>query len=361
MPPVRLALAALLATSLLATAARAHESPAAEMVTAANRFLNTLDDDARAKAHFEWDSELRTYWHFVPDFAVKPDDQVKTKGKRYGLTIGEMSPQQRLFARTLLNSALSHTGQQQVATIQALEKVLYDIEKRDIRDPELYYVSIFGNPSTEKTWAWRFEGHHLSVNVTLVDGKKYSVTPSFFGTNPHVVKDGPLKGTKVLAAEEDLARELVQSLSAEQRAKAVIPGEAYADILTKENREADESLFQPAKGITFEELDEKQQAMLAKLVDAYVEKYRPEIVADVQTTESTAPAKGTRFAWMGDLKAGGHYYRVITGDWLFEYDCTQNDANHVHAVWRRFDGDFGEDLLAKHYEAAHSNGDEKSR
>jgi hypothetical protein len=331
-----------------AEAARAHE-PAAEMADAAQRFLASLDKDQKAKALLEFSSDYRQGWHFVPDRAIQPD------GKRYGLPIGEMTQQQRLLAHALLSSGLSSHGYQTAVTIMSLEAILHDLEnKNPIRNPELYYVTIFGSPSSKETWSWRFEGHHLSVNFTLVGGTLYSVTPSFFGSNPGMVKQGPLQGLRPLAAKEDHARALVQSLSEEQKSKAIIAKDAPQDIITAQERIADRKLFEPAKGIPFAELNSDQQAMLLKVVNEYLVKHREPVIASIDKRQKIADGKDMVFAWAGGMNVGEpHYYRIQTPVFIFEYDNTQNDANHVHAVWREFDGDFGADLLRLHHENAH--------
>jgi len=328
-------------------AARAHD-PAAEMAGAAGQFIASLGDQQRTAALFEFSSDKRDFWHFIPDKFIEPD------GKRYGLTIGQMTPQQRLLAHALLSSGLSHKGYQQSVTIMTLEAILHDLEdKNPIRDPELYYVSIFGKPSVDKTWAWRFEGHHVSINFTLAGGKLFSVTPSFFGTNPARVKAGPFKGLEVLAVEQNLARKLVKSFDDEQKKLAIIAEKAPRDIITSQDRRVNKGAFLPQRGIQFNELDPKQQAMLLALVNEYAAKYRPPILEQINRRTPIADGRDMVFAWAGGLEPGqGHYYRVQTPAFLFEYDNTQNDANHIHAVWRQFDGDFGDDLLRRHYETA---------
>lgn len=331
---------AVLLLHLLAGLSQAHD-PAEEMATAAERFITSLDDKAKKQALFEFNADARQHWRFVP-------------AERYGLKIADMTEQQRLLAHALLNSGLTHKGYRQALSIMTLEAILHDLEnKNPIRDPAKYYVAIFGTPGEKATWGWRFEGHHLSINFTIVDGKLFSVTPSFFGTNPAIVQAGPHKGLEILQAEQQLARELVQSLSPEQRKKAVIATEAPRDIITGQERKVNRGQFSPAEGIPFAELNEQQQEMLLKLVNEYAAKYRPEIVAQIDEREPFTNGKEMVFAWAGGTEPGdGHYYRVQTPAFLFEYDNTQNNANHVHAVWRHFDGDFGEDLLRKHYDEA---------
>jgi hypothetical protein len=346
--PAKFALLVAMAVSFVGTTVQAHD-PAEEMAKAANLFLKSLDKEQTAAAHFEWKDDKREGWYFVPDKFIKP------AGKRFGLPLTKMNGAQKALASGLVSSALSHKGFMQVQTVMSLEQILHEMEEKNpIRNPALYYVSIFGEPSAKGTWSWRYEGHHLSINITIVKGKLLSVTPSFFGSNPAMVKEGAFKGFKALAEEEDLARELVKSLSAEQQKKAIIAAEAHKDIFTAQDRNVDKGLFTPTMGISQDELNADQQKLLNDLIKVYATKYRLEIVKQMEERKNLFTAKDVRFAWMGGTEPGeGHYYRIQTPIFLFEYDCTQNEANHVHAVWRDFDGDFGADLLRMHYEADH--------
>jgi hypothetical protein len=279
----------------------------------------------------------------------------KTGGKRKGLKIKDMTQQQRLLAHALLSTVMSNEGYRQAATIMTLEAILHELEnKNPIRDPEIYYVSIFGKPGPNNTWAWRFEGHHLSINVAVAEGKMFSVTPSFFGTNPARVKDGTFEGLEVLSAEQDLARTLVKSLDAEQLKLATLSAKAPADIITKQQPHADRKTFLPAQGITFQKLNAAQQTMLLSLLSRYAAKYRPEVIDEINSRKPIDGGKQLHFAWAGGHERNdGHYYRIQSKDFLFEYDNTQNGANHVHAVWRDFIGDFGRDLLKEHHKGSH--------
>ena len=341
--------------------AHAHDSDqrrvAKEMQTAAARFLGGLSDEQRALAVYELTDQERQNWHFLPDKFIKPD------GKRYGLSMERMSADQRAMAHALLASGLSQRGFLTAMTVTSLEQILYKLEDGSpIRNPARYYVTIFGNPGDSRGWGWRFEGHHLSINVTIVGGKLFSVTPAFFGANPGVVKEGPQKGLQTLRDEEELARQLVTSLSTEQQKAAVLSNKAPDDILTKENRAVESSQFDPAKGVAYGDLGPKQRELLLQLVKTYAHKFRPEIVDQIHDRTKIFDLRRVYFAWSGGFDAGvGHYYRVQTPKFLFEYDNTQNNANHVHAVWRDFSGDFGADLLKAHYEAHHSTKNETAR
>ena len=325
------------------------ENPAAEMAEAASLFLKSLSAAEKTKAVFAKDHEHREGWYYVPGKFIKP------AGKRQGLCIKDMTPQQRLLAHGLLASVTSSQGYRTAVGIMTLEQVLHEKENGNpIRDPEDYYVSIFGEPTATGSWGWRFEGHHLSVNVAIAKGKLFSVTPSFFATNPGIVDAGPFEKVELLATEQDLARALAKSLTEEQRKLAFLEGDVPADIITKQERRAERETFLPAKGIPFSKLNDVQKGQLLELVAAYASKYRPAILAEILSRKPVAPEKPLHFAWIGGLEPGqGHYYRIQTEQFLFEYDNTQNGANHIHAVWRDFDGDFGRDLLGEHHEHAH--------
>lgn len=319
--------------TVMATAPWA-DGPATSMASRAKEFLTTLDATQRTKAQLPFDTEERFNWHFVP----RP---------RAGLSLKEMSAAQREAAFALLRAGLSEKGYTKAEAIRALEPVLAEIERNPARrDPDLYYLTIFGDPS-HGTWGWRYEGHHLSQNWTIVRGDSVASSPQFFGSNPAEVTSGPRKGTRVLGAEEDLARALVTTLSDSQRAKAVIARDAPDDILTGSARRA---AIDGNRGIAHGELTPEQRGMLVAILDEYAGA-QPRVLAQQRLDRIRAASLDrVTFAWMGGLARGeGHYYRVQGPTFLIEYDNTQNGANHVHAVWRDFQGDFGEDLLAAHY------------
>lgn len=314
------------------------------MAAAAKNLLAALDDGQRSKAVFAWNVEERENWAFIPK-------------ERKGLTLGEMNSAQKQLAQALLSTGLSHRGYVKANTIISLEQILQELEgpgRRFPRDPGLYHVSIFGEPSEQGTWGWRFEGHHLSLNFTLVDGQVAASTPSFMGTNPAEVRKGPRAGLRVLAQEEDLARELVKSLSDAQKKVAIVETNAPDDILTAATRVA---VMKQTNGIPFSKLTRAQRAIGERLLREYVERVRPEVAAQDLAKIRKAGMGKIRFAWAGGLEKGQrHYYRLHGPTFVMEYDNTQNDANHIHAVWRDFENDFGRDVLAEHLKHDHSGG-----
>jgi hypothetical protein len=306
------------------------------MHQAAAAFLATLEPEQVKKAVFPFNSDERLNWHYVPR-------------ERQGLCFKEMTGSQREAALRLLRVGLSQRGIGKAETIRSLENVLREIEQGSgpVRDPELYYFSLFGEPSESGTWGWRYEGHHVSLHWTFVQGQVIASTPQFLGANPAEVRFGPLQGTRVLAAEEDLGRALALALDAVQRAEAILSETAPPDIVTRAERRA---AILEDRGIAYRDLNPEQQGMLLALIQEHACAQTPELAGKRLDAVRAAGLDDVKFAWMGSLeRRQGHYYRVQGAAFLIEYDNTQNDANHVHTVWRDFEGDFGLDLLEKHY------------
>ncbi len=243
---------------LLLAPVQAHEV-AQQMAAAANDFLASLEPEQKETATFTMEDQERFNWHYVPY-------------DRKGLAIRNMRPDQRQLAHGLLSTGLSHTGYLKAVQIMSLERILWELENQSPkRDPEYYLVWIFGTPSADGTWGWRFEGHHMSLNFTIVKGELISETPAFWASNPGEVPSGPRKGLRVLADEEDEARKLIKMLSDAQQSKAILAGKVPKDILTKEKPEV-----QPLgeEGIVFGELDDAQQQQLWNLIDVYLDNHR---------------------------------------------------------------------------------------
>jgi hypothetical protein len=325
--------------AVLLTSAYHRTSSASVMTEAANRFLASLTAEQRAKATFPFEDAERANWFFIPI-------------ERKGLPLREMGAFQQRLATALLSAGLSQSGFIKAMTIMSLEDVLRILEKDsgERRNPEKYYFSIFGTPSETGAWGYRVEGHHLSQNYTVVNGRVVDA-PSFFGSNPAEVRVGPRAGLRLLAAEEDLGRDLVVSLSAEQRKTAIVEAKAPADILTSNGRQA--ALKGQASGISAAQMTPAQLAKLTALLDEYAGNM-PEQIAQARQEQIKQAGKNIFFAWAGGVERGeGHYYRIQAPAFLIEYDCTQDGNNHIHSVWRDFTGDFGGDLLKEHYQASH--------
>jgi hypothetical protein len=316
-----------------------HVHTSSLMTECANRFLAALDADQRGKATFAFDADERLNWHFIPK-------------ERKGLPLREMTPYQRHLASGLLAAGLSQTGYIKAVTIMSLEDVLRIIENDsgEVRNPEKYYFSVFGTPSDHGTWGYRVEGHHLSQNYTMVNGSVVD-GPSFFGANPAEVRQGPRKGLRTLAGEDDLGLDLMHALDEEQRKVAIVDPKAYPDILTGANRKA--ALQGQPSGLSASKMNSRQFDALRGLMEEYAHNVPGELAA-VRMAQIDKAGRNIYFAWSGGIeRADLRYYRVQAPSFLIELDDTQDAANHIHSVWRDFSGDFGEDLLAQHYQTSH--------
>jgi len=313
-------------------------SDADEMADAASRFLSALSSDQRSRAAFAFDSDDRMRFHFIPNEMFP----------RAGVMLKEMDVTQRERAHDLLKVALSQSGYMTTLQIMKLEDVLLAIENggRFARDDEEYFVSVFGTPGSDDGWGWRFEGHHLSFHFTVVAGSIVASAPAFMGSNPAEVLTGPDRGLRVLADKEDAARTLLGSLTADQQTVAIVTDVAPRDIVT--GAELDIEPLGPV-GIAASAMTGVQRGNLMRLIEEYTSVMADDIANHRMERLRDAGLEQITFAWAGAMERGEpHYYRVQGPTFLIEYDNTQNDANHIHSVWREFDGDFGRDLLREH-------------
>ena len=333
-------LAACLACAALAALApaRSHAdgAAAAGMRAAAEALIASVEGRKRARLVLAAGDAQRTDWHYTPR-------------SRPGLSLADFDPAQRDAVHRLLRTALSAAGHRKVVNIIELELVLREIETFGLmRDPEKYFVVFFGAPDARAPWGWRFEGHHLSLNFTL-RGAAIATTPSFFGANPAEVRKGAKQGLRVLAAEEDEARKLLAMLDPSQRRVAIVDTRTYGDIVTGAK---DRVGPLEDRGLQARAMTDAQKAQLRKLIEVYAGNFE----APLRAARLARAAEGfdaIRFAWAGSGERGRqHYYRVQGPKFLIEHDASQDDGNHVHTVWRDYEGDFGRDLLREHHALA---------
>lgn len=333
--------AAIIVFSVLLLSQAAFAQSAA-IVSKANDFLTLLDDEQKKKARYGYDDDERFDWHFVPR-------------QRNGISFNELNEKQRQAALSLLKAYLSEQGFQKANNIMALENVLREVENRGpddtYRDPLNYSITIFGTPSADSIWGWRLEGHHLSLNFSSDDNQIVSSTPTFWGSNPAIVRTGRYRGRQILKTETDLGFTLVNSFSMDQLRTAVVSQKAPADIITGNQRNAE--LQEPA-GLGYGDMNEAQKKLLLQLLNVYVKNYQLGFSKRLMEKIEKAGIENLSFAWAGSLQPGaGHYYRIQGPMLLIEYDNTQNNANHVHTVVRDLTNDFAEDILREHYEKEH--------
>jgi len=338
---LRLAVAATLITAFTGVAIVASPKSAANMQKAATLFLDSLTTDQKTKASFSFDSEERLRWHFIPNELFP----------RKGLMIKDMNETQRRLAHDLLRSGLSARGYLKATSIMELEDILKVVEAggKFARNKEEYLFSIFGAPAAKGRWGWRVEGHHISLRFTVADGAvsgNLASSPMFFGTNPAEVREGPKKGERVLAEEEDAGRALVLALPADLQKQAIVNPVAPGDILTMNKNDITPL---PDQGVAYGAMGSQQQVLFMKLIDAYTSNMESDLAAERIAKIKGAGIDKVKFAWLGETDKGKkHYYSVQGPTFLIEYDNTQNDGNHIHSVWRDFNGDFGRDVLREH-------------
>lgn len=322
---------------VLGAASRPGEGARARMERAAAALVASLDGAQRSRIVLAFGA--REEWAFVP-------------GDRPGVTLGEMGDASRARARDLIRASMSTRGCLKVEEIIQLENVLREMgEDPRFRDPGRYFVQVFAEPGSGKPWGWRIEGHHLSVLFTFGEGPRAAVTPMFMGANPGHVDRGSRAGLRVLAGEEEIARELLASMTAEQRAAGVETGRAPADVLLGPGKSWE--VLGAERGLAWGEMREEQRAILRRLVEEYVGNLAEELAAEQR--ERMGDLSDVRFLWIGsEAPREGHYYRIRGKQWVIEYDNTQNGANHIHVLWRDVERDFGRDLLREHLERDHA-------
>lgn len=304
------------------------------ITVAAQAFLGSLSPELKGKAEFAFADAERENWKFTPQ-------------ARKGVSLEMLDAAQQSLAKKLLATVLSEQGILKANTIEDLEKLLGEMENNPVRrNHKAYFTSIFGKPGAKSTWGYRYEGHHLAVNVTIVDGAHLIASPTFMGASPAKVAEGRLKGTHILSKEEDLARALAVSL--QKSGKTIVyTDKAPGDILTGEKRVADQ--LEPV-GVTADEFSEEQKSLLHSLIAEYANRHRQAIAdQEIKVIRALDP-KEIRFGWAGSLEvAKAYYYRIQMPNVLIEAANSQNNANHIHTVWRDHKNDFGRDSLREHY------------
>ncbi len=333
----------LLVVGLVGAAAmvgQAQKSTGGKMADAANGFLATLSPDEKKQATFGFDDAHRTEWYFTPQ-----QDKEKNPTRK-GLRLEKMTDKQKAAVTELLKVGLSASGSKQAEAIMANEGLLAELEGKGgamVRNPGWYFVSVFGEPNNTGQWGWRIEGHHLSVNFTIDKGEVVSATPVMFGTNPAEIKDGPKKGTRILPEVEDLAKDLIKSLTDDQK-KAAKQAKQLPEIKEK----ASAAGVGDPLGIPGTKLDEKQQAKLMDLVKAYADRLPTDLAESEFKKAKDAGMGKVYFAYcIEEDKPGKPYtYRVHGPTFVVEFlniqgDSAKNPANHIHSGWRTLPQDFG--------------------
>jgi hypothetical protein len=307
----------------------------------ANSFIQSLTPEQKALAVLPFYGLAPHEWSFYPASLVFPE----------GVAVRNLDSLQKNLLYDFMKGYLSETGYDRTRAIMDLENVLHIMNPENPhRILENYYMAIYGTPHRDSVWGWSFQGHHVVLNFTIVKDK-IAYTPFFFGTNPAEIKEGPSKGYRVISAEEDIAYSLINSMSADQMKKVLFQADPFIEIVTFM---ATQVAPLPVVGIPASEMSGVQKNLLTLLLTAYLSSMPDDISAARLKSIEAEDFDSIHFGWAGSVKKGGpHYYRIQGSSFLVEFDKTQNNANHIHLVWRDFEGDFGRDLLLEHYQHSH--------
>ncbi len=315
-----------------------HISATAEMAEACRKWVDSLNPEQKAKATYHYLDGERQFWYYPPL-------------NRHGLPLRDMTQEQRKLAFGIMESSLDSQAYQQAKAIIDHELILGPLEKERgietfVRDPELYYWTVFGEPGGEDPWGWRAEGHHVSLHFSLWGDEVTAVTPFFFGANPAEVPHGPEQGKRILGDREDLAIELMATMTDEQRAKAIIHENAPWDILTYNTTKAP---VHQGEGLSAAEMSGEQKEILLALITEYVNQVRTDVAHERLEAIKENGLDHFRLVWAGATdRSRDHYYRIHGGNFLIEFDNIQDGANHIHSVWRDVENDFANDVLRDH-------------
>jgi len=316
----------------------------ARRLEALRAFLDTLDAEQRRRATAPFDSKDRVDWHFIPR-------------ERPGIQFKDLDARQRAALHALLDASLSSQGHLKVDGIVRLEDVLHELESKPgapatHRDPGLYAFQVFGTPGNGP-WAWKLEGHHVSLNFTSDEDGPTRTTPFFVGANPARIPSGKHAGSRVLAVEEDLGREIALALDEHQLARARLAGATPMEVVLAPGVDRG---FESPEGILLGELRPDQEELVVRLLDEFAGNLAPDLEALARARFRADGLEVLRFAWSGGTRVGDpHYWRIAGSRFAIEYADVDGGANHFHCVWRDFEHDFGADLLRDHLATDHAH------
>lgn len=307
------------------------ERPGISMAVAATKLAELLPAELKQKMMYGYDDPERLNWHFIPR-------------DRNGIVLWDLEGASRKAADELVKSGLSAAGYAKTLQVRSLEEVLYLFEegeeeyRRNRRHPHKYHITVFGTPGPTGTWGWRFEGHHLSLNFMIQDGVVVSSTPEFFGANPGLIDGGPKRSLRVLGKREDLARDILKACTPAQSQQMWIAKEAPDDI---RGAGAAQPVVTEAVGLRYADMSAEQQKLLRELIAEYVTAMPVQVVRDRMKAIEKSGMDDIRIGWWGESERNQRHHYVVQGaSFIIEYNNTQNEANHVHAMWRNIDGDF---------------------
>jgi len=312
--------------------------PSFDPLSGVSALMNSLTPAQKEIVSFALEDPAKTRWHYLPHDSFA----------REGLPLSEMTAGQIEKTYALLEAYLSESGYDQMQQIIDLENYLAIVENNPYkRDASKYYIAFYGTPHKDSLWAWSFEGHHLSLNFT-VSPEAIAFAPAFWGSNPGIVPIGPEQGKIVLKTDHNLGLQLVNSLSPAQLEQTLVSSKTYGEILTQNQ---DAVALIPNNGIAYRQLQAPQKKLLKQIIHHHLDRMEKPVSQKARGLLENENWNEITFSWAGKTeKLKAHYYRIQGQSFLIEYDNSQNNGNHIHAVWREFNGDFGKDLIQEHYQ-----------
>lgn len=351
---------ALLISFFLLTSLPVLSQSAKTLSKVTNEFVSSLGPDEKTKVHLVFEDSARTKWTNLPIGLAA----------RAGLRFGDLSEESKIKFHRILSSVMSSQGYLKTFAIMQVDDILHEIFEIQFQQGKVdagsmefirklnwdygnYYVAIAGNPATDAIWGLKFEGHHISLNITVA-GNEFSMTPLFFGSDPAIAEVTQYAGLRPLSKEEDYGFWLINALDEEQKAKATLEGKVPGDIITSPNRPQWLADYQGIKG---SDLTPEQKKILHYLIEEYVGNLEHEKAGKYLAVLHEKGMDEVYFAWIGSYEPmKAHYYIIHSSDFMIEYDNVGflDNANHIHTIWRENENDFGEDILKKH-RANHSH------
>lgn len=318
-------------------------------------FINSLQKEELVTVNHDFEDTLRTRWTNLPVGLAK----------RPGISYGELSEESKIRFNHLLTTLLSSQGYLKITSIMNLDDILNIVYKTAYERKTIsgkvfdevmnldwnykhYFISIWGEPQKEKPWGLKFEGHHISLNLSVA-GDKYSLTPLFLGTDPAEVTISKYAGLRVLSKEEDYGIKLINSLNKEEKLIATLSKEVLQDIITNPTNKNRITQYQ---GIKASDFNKEQKELFELLIKEYIGNLEYYKANEYLDKIKKSGIDEIYFAWIGSYERRKPNYYIVNGpDFLIEYDNVgfQKDGNHIHSIWREKNNDFGEDILKKHY------------
>ncbi|MEP7279332.1 MAG: DUF3500 domain-containing protein [Bacteroidota bacterium] len=319
---------------------------AQDLVGKANTFIALLNDTQKTKALYPFDTAERYRFMYIP------------LEDRKGISMNELNTAERTAVMDLLKTSLADKTVKKIQSIMLLDNVLKEMEHRKpedhFRDPGKYFLTIFGIPSAKTIWGWRFEGHHVAFHFSANKKVLVAGTPSFLGSNPAIVQQGPHKGENVLKEETDKGFAMLHALLPGELKKAIMDITVPKDIITAASRKA---MIEHPSGVRYSELSPAHQQLLLQLISLYIHRYTKLFADNMLKEIQTAGLNNLWFSWAGytePVLGKPYYYRIQGPSIIIEYDNSQDNANHIHTVIRDLNNDFGGDILLEHYRESHS-------